>query len=123
MEDSMEKRKFARTSIISDYNTQFRLGGQTYSKVQVSNIGTNGCCVQLPIASAQYLKGKPVLENMILFHGDSKKYSLKGRVAWHDDASHGTGKHVTAGVEFLETPTECSREIAEYVAVTAKTNR
>ena len=113
----MEKRRTSRTSLITDYNAEFLLGGQAFSKIQVSNIGTNGCCVQLPVGSAKYLKDKPVLDNMILFHADHKRYSLKGRVAWHDDGKNVQGQWITAGVEFLETPEECAQEIKEYVKV------
>ena len=116
----MEKRKHTRTTKVTDFNTQFRLGGQSFTNINVSNIGVHGCCLQLPVASAKYLKDKPMLDNMILFHSDAKKYSLKGRVAWHDDGKNAQGKWITAGVEFLETPDDCTREIAEYVAVTAK---
>ena len=111
----MEKRNYSRTALISDYNTEFRLGGQTYSKVRVSNIGTNGCCLQMPVGTAKYLSTKPQLENMILFHSDAKKYSLKGKVAWVEELKNPKAEWITAGVEFLETPAECTREISEYV--------
>ena len=119
----MEKRKFSRTALISDYNAEFHLGGETFSKIQVSNIGTRGCCMQLPLGSAKYLKNKPVLDNMILFHADAKKYSLKGRVAWHDGGKNLNGQWVTAGVEFLETPQDCAQEIKEYVTAAIKKDR
>ena len=112
----MEKRKYSRTSLITNFNTQFRLGGQDYTRIQVSNIGAHGCCVRLPVASAAYLKGRPVLENMILMHSDAKKYSLKGRVAWFDDGMKSNGKWIETGVEFLETPRDCAQEISDYVA-------
>jgi len=116
----MEKRKCSRTSHINDYLTEFQVGGKAFSRIQVSNIGTHGCCVQLPVGSAQYLKGKPVLDNMILFHSNAKKYSLKGKVAWHDEGRDPKAQWITAGVEFLETPEDCSQEISEYVAATVK---
>jgi len=116
----MEKRKTSRTSLISDYNAEFKLGDQAFSRIQVSNIGTSGCCVQLPVASAKYLKNKPLLDNMILFHADAKHYSLKGRVAWHDGGQNPKGQWITAGVEFLETPQECAQEIKEYVMASVK---
>ena len=116
----MEKRKYSRTSLISDYNTQFRLGGQSYSNIHVANIGTNGCCLKLPIGTAKILKDKPNLENMILFHGGSRKYAMRGRVAWHEPDQDSKGKYLNAGVEFLETPQECSQEIAEYVKATRR---
>ena len=116
----MEKRKHSRSSLITDFKTQFRLGGQEYTRIQVSNIGAHGCCVRLPVASAAYLKGRPVLENMILMHTDAKKYSLKGRVAWFDDGMNSNGQWIDTGVEFLETPKDCAQEISEYVAVTRK---
>lgn len=114
----MEKRKYSRTSLVSDYTTQFNLGGKDFNRIQVSNIGTHGCCVRLPIGSAQYLKGKPLLENMILFHSDAKKYSLKGKVAWHEESSGAKDQWITAGVEFVDTPVDCEREISEYVIAT-----
>jgi hypothetical protein len=114
----MDKRNFPRTSMVSDYSTQFHLGGQTYSKIQVANIGTHGCCLQMPIGSAKYLKDKPVLDNMILFHSDTKKYSLRGKVAWCDETPANKGSWITAGIEFLDTPEDCTREISEYVIAT-----
>ena len=116
----MENRKYARTSLISDYNTEFKLGGQSYANVHVSNIGTRGCCVQMPVGSAKYLKDRPLLENMILLHADAKKYSLRGRVAWFDDGRQSKGDWIAAGVEFLDTPEECSKEIADYLKATSR---
>ena len=116
----MEKRRTSRTSLITDYNTQFKLGGQSFSNIQVANIGTTGCCLQMPVASAKYLKNRPVLENMILLHADARKYSLKGRVAWHDDGKGTQGQWITAGVEFLDTPEECTQELSEYVVANRK---
>jgi hypothetical protein len=111
LEETMEKRKSARTSLISDYHTQFLLGGQAFTNIKVSNIGTQGCCLQMPVASARFLKDKPVLDNLILLHANAKKYSLKGRVAWHEPALDSQEPWLTAGVEFLETPVECKEEI------------
>jgi hypothetical protein len=111
LETTMEKRKSARTSLISDYHTQFLLGGQAFTNIKVSNIGTSGCCLQMPVASARFLKDKPVLDNLILFHANAKKYSLKGKVAWSEAGVDAQDAYVTAGVEFLETPVECKDEI------------
>ncbi len=116
----MEKRNTARTALISDYNTEFRLGGQTYSNIQVSNIGPQGCCLRMPLASAKYLKSKPMLDNMILFHSGTKKYSLKGRVAWNEGEKETHDAWISAGVEFMDTPEECTREISEYVMARVK---
>ncbi len=112
----MEKRDFYRASLKRDYSAQFQLGGQTYAEVQISNIGARGCCVRLPAASAQHLEGKPVLDNLLLFRPGAQPYALKGRIAWHDDLRSAKGDWITAGVEFMESPAACIREIRESVA-------
>lgn len=116
----MEKRRYSRTSLINDYNTQFRLAGQAFSNIKISNIGTHGCCLQLPVGAAKYLRDKPVLDNMILFHADQRKYSLRGRVAWYDAGAANLRKDawIQAGVEFLDTPEECTQELTAAVEAT-----
>lgn len=119
----MEKRRYSRTSLINDYNTQFRLAGQAFSNIKVANIGAHGCCLQMPVGAAPYLRDKPVLDNMILFHADQKKYSLRGRVAWYDDGSSGgAGARkdacLYAGIEFLDTPEECTQDLTASIEST-----
>ena len=107
----MEKRKYFRTSLKRDYTAQFRLDGQTHDRIKVSNIGIQGCCLQLPAASSQRLSEKPVLGNFVLFH-DARKFALKGRIVWHDRRGEG----MTAGMAFLDVPSDCIRAIRETAA-------
>lgn len=116
----MEKRKFSRTSLLSDCSSQFKLGGQSYTGIQVSNLGVRGCCLQMPASTARQLKNQPLLENMILLHGGIRNYAIKGRVAWHDAHADAKATFIKAGVEFLDTPEECTREISEYVMATTR---
>jgi hypothetical protein len=111
----MEKRKTARTSLLTDCHSQFRLEGQTYTGIRVANLGARGCCLHLPPSTARHLKDRPFLENLELFQGGSRKPTLRGRIAWFDERPAQKGAYIQAGVEFLEAPEECTREISAYV--------
>jgi c-di-GMP-binding flagellar brake protein YcgR len=108
---AMEKRNFFRTALKRDYTAQFQLDGQTHSRVQVSNISINGCCLLLPAASSQRLSEQPVLDTFVLFH-DARRYTVRSRIVWHDLRGDG----ITAGVAFLDIPRDCIRAIRESAA-------
>jgi hypothetical protein len=112
----MEKRQSDRTSLSLDFSTRMVLEGETYTGVPVTNLGLNGCCVRLPASSSAHLKNHALVGSMLLSRSDSETFAVKARIAWHDAPRFGGGKWVNAGVEFLELPGDCVRELRERVA-------
>jgi len=112
----MEKRSYYRTTTNGGFSTDLLLEGHPYSDVRVTDIGLRGCCVRLPASSAQYLKDQAPIDNLLLSGAQDDLYALKARVAWHDQPKAGQGTWIKAGVEFLETPAACAREIRELLA-------
>lgn len=111
----MEKRRYPRTSLISDYSSSFTLCGQTYANIQVANIGTRGCCLRLPAATAPYLRSRPALDNLVLLQAGNRRYSMKGKVAWYEEPPPREGPYLRAGVEFTEDPEACEPEVTAYL--------
>jgi hypothetical protein len=112
----MEKRSYYRTPVRSGFSTELLLDGRIYSGIPVTNIGLRGCCVRLPVTSAPHLKDHALIDNLLLSGAQDEYYPLKGRIAWHDQADAGRDRWIKAGVEFLETPEACAREIRELLA-------
>ena len=44
----MDKRLHSRISVESQCKARFQLGGHSYNNITVSNLGSDGCCVQIP---------------------------------------------------------------------------
>lgn len=116
----MEKRKSSRTPMLSDCRSQFHLGGQSFQGIQVANLGPKGCCLWMPASTARQLKDKPFLENLILLQRGIRNFAIRGRVAWCEDHASAQASFVQAGVEFLDIPEACTREISAYVMATTR---
>lgn len=112
----MDKRSTVRTSMSLDFSTRLVLDGETYTGVPVTNLGLNGCCVKLPAAATPHLHPGARLERVELAGASAGPYTLRARIVWHDAPRFGGGKWVNAGLEFLETPADCVRELRERVA-------
>ncbi|BDU77017.1 hypothetical protein [Mesoterricola sediminis] len=111
----MEKRRYPRTSLISDTSSSFSLGGQTYANVHVTNIGTRGCCLRLPASTAPSLRSRPNLDNLVILQAGSRRYAMKGRIAWVAEPRAPADAFLQAGVEFTEDPEDCAPEVTEYL--------
>jgi len=112
----MEKRNFYRTPVHGGLSTDLLLEGHPYSAARVTDIGLRGCCVQLPTTSAAHLKDHAPIDNLQLSGVRDDLYTLKARIAWYDLPKAGQDAWIRTGIEFLDTPDACAREIRELVA-------
>lgn len=112
----MDKRSFYRLPDPPGYSTELLLEGRTYSGVRVTNIGLRGCCLRLPVTSAAHLKDNALIDNLLLSGAQDDYYAVKGRIAWHAPSDAGRERWIKAGVEFLDAPEACVREIRELLA-------
>jgi c-di-GMP-binding flagellar brake protein YcgR len=112
----MDQRNSDRTSLSQDYRGQVYLAGRTYADVEVTDLGLGGCCLRLPAAAEPHLHDHAVFEDLQLSRPHSGPYFLKARVAWHGRPWFGAGRWIRAGLQFLDTPAACDRELRERVA-------
>lgn len=112
----MDHRTSERTILSQDYRGQLFLGGRTYADLALTDVGLRGCCLRLPVSAAEHLRDHATLDDLQLSRPHSGPYFVKARVAWHGRPRFGGGGWIRAGVQFLETPAACDRELRERVA-------
>lgn len=112
----MDKRTSYRTPQSLDYSSQLLLGGHIYSDLPVTNLSLGGCCLKLPAALAPHLRDYTLVEELRLSRPYSGPYPVKARIAWHARPWLGGNRWVKVGLQFLETPEPCVRELRERVA-------
>jgi hypothetical protein len=112
----MDKRNSERTALSQDFLGQVYLDGRTYSDLAVTDVGVHGCCLRMPASAAEHVRDQTVIEDLQLSRPHSGPYFLKARIAWHGRPRFGGGKWLRAGLQFLETPVACDRELRERVA-------
>ncbi len=110
----MEKRLHSRVSVEPQCKARFLLGGQAYDRIRVSNLGAEGCCIQLPAHAAGGLSDKSLLEGWEFINPGLPKGSITARVAWMHQGKAKTG-FISTGIKFLDAPVEYTRRLSNYV--------
>jgi len=118
----MDKRLHSRISVEPQCKARFQLGGQSYNNITVSNLGSDGCCIQVPSQAVSGLTDKSFLEGWELIHPSLPKGSIKAKVVW----SHGQDKprteFIETGIQFMDAPANYVRDLDKYVTTLAKSN-
>jgi hypothetical protein len=112
----MDKRTSYRTPQTLDFSTQLLLDGRIYSDIAVTNLSLGGCCLKLPATAAVCLRDYTLVEELQLSRPFSGPYPVKARIAWHARPWLGGNRWVKVGLQFLEAPERCVREVRERVA-------
>jgi hypothetical protein len=116
----LEKRLHSRVSLEPQCKARFQLGGQSYDSIRVSNLGADGCCIQIPARSAGGLSDKTLLEGWEFLNPGLPKGSITAKVAWvGGDRKRRTG-FVATGIKFLNAPVEFTRRLSNYVSTVAR---
>lgn len=118
----MDKRLHSRVSVEPQCKARFQLGGQSYTNITVSNLGAEGCCIQMPAQSAGSLNDKCMLEGWELIHPSLPKGTLRARVVWYQNQSRPKTDYIETGVRFLDAPDSFTRDVDKYVTTIAKSN-
>jgi len=118
----MDKRLHSRISVEPQCKARFQLGGQSYNNITVSNLGSDGCCIQVPSQAVSGLSDKSFLKGWELIHPSLPKGTIKAKVVW----SHGQDKPKTefieTGIQFMDAPANYVRDLDKYVTTLAKSN-
>jgi len=116
----LEKRLHSRVLLEPQCKARFQLGGQSYDRIRVSNLGADGCCIQIPARAVGGISEKALLEGWEFLNPGLPKGSITAKVAWvHGDGKRRTG-FVETGVKFMNAPVEYTRRLSNYVSTVAR---
>jgi len=116
----MDLRKHSRITTETQCKAQIHAGGQTFSDVSVTNLGADGCCVQIPAKTASGLKNKMMLEGFELIHPNLPKDAIKGQVVWLHDQQGADKNFITSGIQFQGAPQHFAQDVDRYVSALLK---
>jgi len=117
----MDKRLHSCIEVESQCKARFQLGGQSYNNITVRNLGSDGCCIQVPSKSASGFNERSTLDGWELIHPSLPKGSIKARVVW----THGQApkaEYIETGVQFMDAPSGYVKDLDKYVTTLAKSN-
>jgi hypothetical protein len=117
----MDKRLHSRIAVEPQCKARFQLGGQSYNNITVSNLGADGCCIQVPKQSVSSLNDKTLLEGWELIHPSLPKGTIKAKVVWCHGQEPRT-EFIETGIQFMDVPSGYSRDLDKYVTTLAKSN-
>ena len=118
----MDKRLHTRIPVESQCKARFQLGGQSYNNITVSNLGADGCCIQVPSKTVSALDDKATLEGWELVHPSLPHGTIKGKVVWCHGKDQAKTEYIETGVQFMDAPAGYTKDLDRYVTTLAKSN-
>ena len=118
----MDKRLHTRTTVESQCKARFQLGGQSYNNIVVSNLGADGCCIQVPNQAVSSFTDKSLLEGWELIHPSLPKGTIKAKVVWCHGQDKPRTDYMETGIQFMDVPSAYGRDLDKYVTTLAKSN-
>ena len=116
----MDKRLHSRVSVESQCKARFRLENNSYNNITVSNLGSDGCCMQIPTQSISGLSEQSLLEGLELVHPGLPKGSFRGKVAWVHGEDKTRPGYLETGVQFLDASSEYTKRLANFVTTVGR---
>ena len=111
----MDNRHHSRISMGSQCQARVQVAGQPYQVVPVSDLGPDGCRIQVPAPPGATLDARSVLERLELIHPALPKEPVQAKVVWvHDQDPSGSG-FVESGIQFLHTPPDYQQKLSNYL--------
>jgi PilZ domain len=111
----VENRHHSRVSVDPQCRVQFQLRGEPYRNIPVSDLGADGCRVQIPIQSIGGLSDESPLERFELLHPALPSAPIKAKVVWVHAEGHPKTGFIASGVQFMDAPAGYTRKLAEFV--------
>jgi hypothetical protein len=116
----MDLRKHARITAEPQCKASFMLGSQSFDNISVSNLGSDGCCFQIPTQSANGLKNLAQLESVELRHPELPSQAVKAKVVWVHSKKGAEKDFVETGIQFSGAPEAYCQEVDRYVSALLK---
>lgn len=117
----MDKRLHSRVSVEPQCKARFQLGNKSYNNITVSNMGSDGCCLQIPTQSIEGLSEKSLLDGLELIHPGLPKGSVKGKVAWVHGEDKTRPGYLETGVQFMDASSDYTKSLANFVTNVGRT--
>lgn len=116
----MDKRQHPRVTLESQCKANFHLGGTAYNDIIVSNLGVDGCCLQMPPQAMAELTNRSTLEGWELIHPSLPSDPIQAKVVWsHPDVQARKG-FIETGIQFVNAPANYKRDLDRYVTNMSK---
>jgi hypothetical protein len=119
----MEGRSNPRIPVGPQCRARLRLEQGPLYNLPVVNLGTGGCCLDVPAPLASALLGRAFVGDLELVHPSLPARPLKGQIAWVHSVKQAGGDTMAIGVEFTEAPGGFARDLAGLVARWAEYER
>ena len=116
----MDLRKHYRITAEPQCKASFKLGGQTYKDICVSNLGADGCCFEMPSQIANGFKDLALLESVELTHPGLPRQTVKAKVVWIHNKKGADKDCVETGIQFSGAPAAFCQEVDQYVSALLK---
>lgn len=114
MQDTQERRKFARLNVLVDIIYTKRQQAEDKKLSLAKNISGGGIC----LIAYEELKESEILDLKIVLPKEKEPVKAVGRVAWAKEFIIGdasSGRRLDVGVEFLEIKDEDVNKIHQYL--------
>jgi PilZ domain len=111
----MDKRLQQRVPVGPQFRVRFQLGGHPYTNISVSNLGPDGCCIEIPAQSVSGLRTRALLEGWKFVNPAMPRGAIKAKVVWVRGQDSPGKDSVESGIKFVDAPMEFTRRLASYV--------
>lgn len=118
----MDKRLHSRVAVASQCKARFQLGGKSFNDITVSNLGADGCCLQIPSQAGAELTNRTNLEGWSLIHPGLPKDSIQAKVVWSHAQDRAKAGYIETGVQFVNAPANYTRDLDKYVTAMSKSD-
>jgi hypothetical protein len=111
----MDKRLHSRAPLEHRCRARFQLGDRQFSNIPVSNLGQDGCCIQVPAEAVGGLRHLTLLEGWKFINPVLPREAIKAKVVWVQGRDHARNHFLECGIKFLDAPMTYTRRLASYV--------
>jgi len=119
----MDNRLNPRVPVEPQCRARLRLDTGPLLDLPVVNLGTGGCCLDVPTPLAAALLGRLSVGDLELVHPGVPPGTLRGRIAWAHDRK-AAGRHsMGVGIQFTATPPGFRQDLAGLVEKGAEYER
>jgi hypothetical protein len=111
----MDNRQQIRVPVEPQCKARIRFEKQAFRDIPVSNLGTSGCCIHVPVQLANGLLDKAALDGLVLVHPSLPGAMVKAKVAWVQRRQDPVTGLVAAGVRFMAAPGNFTDDLTAFV--------
>ena len=112
----MDLRQHDRIAAETSCTASFHSAGQSYHDIAVSNLGAEGCCLEIPVRSANGLKQRALLDGLELCHPGLPRQAIQAKVVWVHSKKGAERDFLETGIQFSAPPEGYTAELDRYVA-------